>query len=474
MRYCIAITLLLLLNASAFCQESEGFFSLSEKKQAKFIGSITERFSKLDKQIISKTQKTLTKLKKQEYKIYRKLYKKDSVAAKQFLVDSKLKYAELESKLKQGSSNDLKEFFPAYDTLKNTLSFLSKDIKADNPLAKNILESKKVSEALGSRIQVANEIKKQLKQRKEMLTQRLQQFDFAKDLKKLSKEMFYYQEQLKEFKSILKDPKKIEQKAIATLRNSKAFQEFMKKNSMLAKLFRVPDNYGSPESLAGLQTRASIDGLLATRFAGAGVNPREYMQGQMNQARTELNKLKGKLKKISSGNSSDLEMPENFKPNNQKSKSFLKRLEYGANFQTQRPNNLLPVTSDLALSIGYKLNDKSVVGIGASYKLGLGSGIENIKLTSEGAGLRSFIDLKLKGSFWITGGYEQNYYQGFRNFQQLENIDMWKQSALMGLTKRIKLKNKKGSQIQLLYDFMHNKNGIKTQPLVFRINYSLK
>ena len=43
---------------------------------------------------------------------------------------------------------------------------------------------------------------------------------------------------------MLKDPKKIEQKALSILNKLPAFQKFMKQNSQLASLFRIPDNYG--------------------------------------------------------------------------------------------------------------------------------------------------------------------------------------------------------------------------------------
>ena len=123
--------------------------------------------------------------------------------------------------------------------------------------------------------------------------------------------------------------------------------------------------------------------------------------------------------------SSDAEMPEGFKPNDQKTKSFLKRLEYGTNIQSQKASYFFPTTSDFGLSVGYKLNDKSIIGIGASYKLGLGKGWNDIKLSSEGIGLRSFIDWKVKGSFWISGGYEQNYRSAFKNFSQLQSVNDW-------------------------------------------------
>jgi hypothetical protein len=69
--------------------------------------------------------------------------------------------------------------------------------------------------------------------------------------------------------------------------------------------------------------------------------------------------------------------------------------------QTQKATNYFPVTSDLGLSLGYKLNDKSVIGFGASYKVGMGRAWNHISITSEGAGLRSFVDWKIKREFLV-------------------------------------------------------------------------
>lgn len=471
---CVLVILCLGFMLTASAQEEKDFFSLPLKKQEAFLKAVNGRFAELDKKLTASSERYLRRMKKQEAKLYKKLYKKDSVAAKQFLANSQQQYAELEAKLNSASNGEtqkqLKEYIPQFDSIKTSLSFLNKSLPADHPLLNKLKGPQQTLSQFETRMQLANEVKRQLKERKKLLAEQFEKLGLTKDLKKLNKEMFYYQEQLKEYKLMLKDPKKLEEKALALLRKSKAFNEFMKKNSMLAQLFKVPDNYGSPASLAGLQTREGVAAMLTQRFAGAGVNPREHMQQQMNLAQAEMNKLKGKLKKTGSGNSSDIDMPENFKPNTQKTRSFLKRLEYGANIQTQRPNGLLPVTSDLALTAGYKLNDKSVIGIGASYKLGWGQGIKKIRLSSEGVALRSFVDLKLKGSFWLTGGYEQNYYQSFNSLEQLYNINAWKQSALLGLTKKVRI-GKKTNKVQLLYDFFYRSNNIRTQPLAFRVEY---
>ncbi|MCW3110034.1 MAG: hypothetical protein JWQ09_4540, partial [Segetibacter sp.] len=125
---------------------------------------------------------------------------------------------------------------------------------------------------------------------------------------------------------------------------------------------------------------------------------------------------------------------------------------------------------DLALTAGYKLNDKSVIGIGASYKLGWGSGWQHIKLTNEGIGLRSYIDMKLKGSIWISGGYEQNYQGAFTKIDQLKDVSAWQTSGLLGLTKKYKI-GKKTNNLQLLWDFLSYQQEPKRQAILFRVGY---
>ena len=192
---------------------------------------------------------------------------------------------------------------------------------------------------------------------------------------------------------------------------------------------------------------------------------------QINEGQSQLNKLKDKITKLSS-RSDDGEMPD-FKPNRQKTKSFLKRMELGTNLQTVKSNNFFPSTSDLALSVGYKLNDKSTIGIGSSYKMGWGKDIRHISVTHQGIGLRSFVDVKLRGSIWISGGAEMNYRSQFSNFEILNDYTPWQKSALLGLSKKYQVSKKLKGNMQLLYDFLSKQQIPRTQPVVFRIGYTL-
>lgn len=331
---------------------------------------------------------------------------------------------------------------------------------------------------LQTQLQKAEIIKQFLKERKQFLKEQLERFGLVKKLKNLNKEVYYYQQQIVAYKDLLNDPKKIEKKVLELLSKTTLWKDFFRKNSLLASMFRIPDTFGDPAiltSLSGLQTRAQVNGIIQTQLSMAGPSAMQQFQSNIQNAQAQLNQLKEKVL-WQGGSSSDAAMPEGFKPNNQKTKTVLQRLEYGANIQSQKATNYFPVTSDLGISVGYKMNDKSILGIGVSYKLGWGTGWDNLKLSSEGVGLRSYIDWKIKGGLWISGGYEQNYRTAFENIAQLRNRSAWQQSGLLGISKKFSFKSKllKQTNIRLLWDFLSYQQVPRTQAVVFRVGYNLK
>jgi len=167
------------------------------------------------------------------------------------------------------------------------------------------------------------------------------------------------------------------------------------------------------------------------------------------------------------GGSGDLTMPD-FKPNGEKTKTFLRRLSFGLSIQTQPSTALLPATANLALTAGYKIRTNIIVGLGAGYRLGVGNGVDHIAFSSQGVNLRSFFEVKAKGSWWITGGAEYNYMQAFTSWQSLVRPDIWQKSALMGVEKKYRLGRARTGNLQLLFDAFYNQNVPRSQPLVFR------
>jgi hypothetical protein len=211
--------------------------------------------------------------------------------------------------------------------------------------------------------------------------------------------------------------------------------------------------------------------LIQGQIGAAGPGGAVALQSNIQAAESQLQNYKDKLTKLGNG-SGDIDMPD-FKPNQQKTKTFWRRLEYGANFQTTRNNYAFPTVSDFGLSVGYKLSDRSTIGVGASYKLGWGNGIQDVHFSSQGAGLRSFVDIKIKGSFSGTGGLEYNYTTPFRSIQQLRNLNYWSRSGLIGVAKTVSMKSRvfKKTKIELLWDFLSYQQVPRTQAVIFRIAY---
>lgn len=472
---CLAIFALLV--ACPIAGHSQLPDSLSTQSiPVKYFESVSSSAKKLEEKLDKKSEKALAQLQKQEEKLKHKLSKIDSIAAKNIFLDADAKYKDLQEKLKNPS---LKQYIPRLDSLSTSLKFLQQNPQLLSQ-AKEVKE--KLSDALDKvkglqdKFQKAEEIKKFLKERKQFLKDQLSKFGFMKEFKKINKQVYYYTAQIKEYKEILKDPKKIEKKALELLAKTKLFKDFFKKNSMLASLFRMPGDPNDPNytaSLAGLQTRVQVNNLVQQQIRNGGPNAQQQFQQNIQAAQNQLQQLKNKIMKFGGG-SSDAVMPEGFKPNSQKTKSFKERLEYGTNLQMQKGNGFWPNAADIGLSIGYKLNDKSIIGIGGSYKLGLGRGFNAIRFSSEGVGFRSFIDWKIKGNFWISGGYEMNYRTAFNSISQLQNLNAWQQSGLIGISKTISIKTKffKKTKLMLLWDLLSYRQVPRTQPVVFRIGYN--
>lgn len=475
MRSRLVIVIIVLVFSIRFVSAQDSTIHLSEKISSKYIAAAKDKAGEIANKLDKKSQKVLSQLKKQEDKIIRKLAKIDSSKAVQLAASTKTKYEALEARLK--NPGKLKQYIRGLDSMSTSLSFFD----SNSELLSRTKEIKdKVGSALSKvdelkvQLQKAEDIKAFLRERKQQLKEHLEKLGFAKELKQLNKQAYYYAQQIKEYKDLLNNPGKIEKKTLELLSKTKWFQEFFRKNSMLASLFRLPGNFSDPNTtanLTGLQTRTQVNNLIQTQIAAGGPDAMERFRQNMQGAQLQLNDLKSRINQ--SGINGDGEMPD-FKPNSQKTKSFFKRLEYGFNIQSQKGNNYFPATSDIALFGGFKIDDNKVIGIGASYKLGLGNGWNNIRLTHQGIGLRSYIDWKFKGTFLVSGGYEQNYRSAFRNIAQLNNNNSWQQSGLIGIGKKYKAGRKLNGRMQLLWDFLSYRQMPRTQPVIFRVGFSIK
>ena len=475
------------------------------KVPLQFIKQTNLKIDKYTHRISSKTEKTLVKLTKWENKIQQLLQKTSPQTAQQLFGEGKLSFATMLQKIQQGKAvvENTKARYNEYnDKLITNIKYLeTQQAQLDDKYIKPLQAVKGKIKELENEVTETEAIEKIIKERKkELLTEAYKVLGKSKYLTKINKEAYYYTETLRNYKQIFNEPAKAEKLAYDVLNKIPAVKDFVQKNSMLANLFGNPSPLlASPTgggTLGGLQTRVSVNTLIQNQLAAAGPNAAAQIRANMQAAQAELTKIKDKILKATNGNASPTVEGEDglpsFKKKEVKSKTFKQRLELGSNMQFGKPNKYTSSQADIAMSVGYKINDKSIAGIGLSYKLNYGA-IDNFYLQHGGVGVRSFVDWKLKKQFYLSGGYEMNYNSSFKNFKDLMLPQLggrardglgspWQSSGLIGFSKKINLSPPfggskggrglvKATTIQILYDLLYNTHAVPTQPVVFRVGY---
>ena len=444
---------------------------------AKYLQTISSKADKYYKDVTSKTERTLDRLSQWEIKIKSLLEKVSPETAARLFASDKITFGQLLQKYKEGkiAADAYISSYNSYrDKLSTTLKYLDeKKEKLNNTVIRPLQDTKGKIDKLNDQIKNTEALEQMIKERKkELLQQALKYIVKSKYLQRISKESYYYFEALRNYKEIFSDPKKTEELAITLLKKIPAFNEFMERNSLLASLFGSPGSGGNPNGTIGLlQSRASVLASAQTQLSAGGPNPQQVLQQVMGQAQGQLNQLRQQVAKFGNGGS-DFDIPD-FRPNPQKSKKLFQKIELSANVQSTRHNNIFPLSSDIGFSVGYKPTGKMIIGIGGAYKIGWGTSFSDIRISHQGVGIRSFIDWRIKGGLFISGGYEQNYFAEIRNIQQLKDYSAWKSSALLGISKKYSIGKKKKGEMKVLYDFFSHTKVPRTSSVLFRLGFGL-
>ena len=462
------ITLFFLLVTGTLLAQEGSRLDTALDVPSKWLTGLQQKADKAQRNLEKATDRYLTRLQRREEKLKRKLWKKDSAEASRVFGDVAARYEGLKST--SGGVHPNQSFYSGrLDSITTSLSFIQRTGNADPSLTSTLNQYKTLQE----RFNASSQIRRQLQERQRLLKAELEKLGMVRALRGLQKDVYYYSAQVQQLKSDLDHPDRLAQQLIQLAMKQPSFRAFFRKYSLLGTLFALPGESPDPASLAGLQTRSSINNLLQTQF-GQGSGVTSALQQKMGAAQSQLASLRSRAQGLQTGSwqNGDAEAPS-FKPNTQKTRSFLDRLELGFNVQSQRARYFFPVTSDLALSLGYKLNDRSILGIGASYKVGWGRSWEALSITHQGIGLRSYLDWKIKGQIYATGGYELNYRQLIKEVDQLKDFSAWQSSGLIGLSKRYKL-GKVNGEMKLMWDFLSHRQVPRTQTFVYRIGYRIK
>jgi uncharacterized protein YdbL (DUF1318 family) len=472
----IVATLLLCAGATALHAQDTTAVPDAARTTGRYLDAVGGKSAAISDDLDKQTAKYLSRFQHEEAAIYKKLAKKDTVAAAKGLAASQQQYAALQQKLSSGSQQLMakgKRYMPLADTITSSLKFLQ---QYGDAFKKGLASSQQLSATLSQvntmedKFQQAEAVQAFIKARNDQLTQQLQQFNMGSALKPFSENAYYYAAQMAAYRAAFNSPDKAEQQAIALLNRLPAFQVFMQQHSQLAGLFSLPGNYANPaQSIVGLQTRSQVSDLIVQQL-GAGPNAGAQFQQQVQAAQGQLDQFKSRL---SQSGDADIAMPAGFAPNPSKTKTFLKKLVLGADLQTQRSSIFYPTVTDIALSVAYKPSDKLMAGIGASAKVGWGQDIRHVAVTVPGYGLRLFIDVKAVKSFYASGGLEYNYLPVNAALTNKYMVGSWTQSALIGVSKIVSVKSKffKKTKLSLLWDMLSYRQQPSQNPIKFRVGY---
>jgi hypothetical protein len=473
----------------------------------RLFGHIQSKTAELNQKLQRQTQKYLQQLQSEEAHLEKKIFALDSGSAKTLFANSSRQYAQLLQKLQSDTgSTHFKptgQYQPYTDSLQTALAYFQKNPQVlgqsvntssipGNPSLSPEIQAQLQSSitqlrALQSKMQDAGQIKAYMQQRNQMLSQYVAQHTnvqalLNKPLAGIKRTMYYYSAQVNQYRAMLNSPDQMEQKAMAMVSRLPAFASYMKVHSQLSSIFTLPGANSTPQALADLQTRSQVSAVVKGQVTAAATGSNSNNSNSNSSsgglpslpgnAQSELATYKAKLSQLGGG-SSDIDAP-NFRPNDQKTKSFTQRFQFGINFQTTQSTLYFPTMTSVGLSLGYRLGHGNDVGIGAAMEIGWGTGFNHISVTGQGVGLRSFFDIAIQKSWSATGGFEYNYTQPFTEYQQIRQIQDWTKSGLIGVSKTISMKSRvlKQTKLSLLWDFLSYQAVPRTSPLVFRIGYS--
>lgn len=438
---------------------------------AKYATAVSTKTNRLNQKIARSNTNILKQISAHQANLAAVLKKSDSIANSDLLQLLDVQRAEAIDIIKNPLPGH-RNYIAYLDSTLGVLSVLGSGKGTDGhqtPIHSAIEKTNRLQEQLNASAVLLNH----LKQSSDQLTKRVSTVRLPKSMIRMKKSVLQYNQRIDEYAKLLKNKKNVEKKVMQAVANTKPFKQFMHRNSMLASMFRMPseeDEQGA-EKVEGLQSRSAVEMAMQDRLGALPKASKSNIGEPLAGGRATLGELKARLLFRNAGNEGD-PIPQQ---NQQKggTTSMGKRLIIDINVQ---PHRSTVMVMDIGMGIGYKWSERSIIGIGTAYKVGLGKNIQNLSISHQGISLRSFVDWRIKNGIWISGGYERNYLSEIRKLYFLRELNAWQQSGLIGVTKTIQNASGllKSTKFQLFWDFLSNRQVPRAQPLVFRMGYSFR
>jgi hypothetical protein len=479
----MALLLFFLLSLSTKAQEDyvssdSSQTEISAKQCRRFAVKTAKRMDKLTARIKKTNDLYLAKFQKAEDALMAKMCTINEQKANALIQDAWYSFNRFENISKRGIAQKPQVPLFELNQIQSVQGYLA---QSQNKCNCNNLSS--VSEArnrLDKELKRTETIQQYVSERTAFLTKALQgENALISPLLAVEKTIYYYTRQVQEFKNLFCDKSAIEQKVLGLLSKSAGFEAF--NNAALQSALGAAGNNAAIkepkltiEQLLANAPRESKDFLTQVisdqnskvpQDLGAAIKEKDAL---LDEAQSGAEQIKGNIEKADSlstkidAEKSKIKEAKAWKPNPLKTKRLMDRISFGSNLQVDKRSYLLPLSGTWGGTAAFQLTQKSKIGLGASYIVGLGYPIllkgetdfDKFKIHHNGFGLRSFVDFKIWSFIYIQGGYEAT----LREFKlkEVDNKTLWSRSALIGL--KIKYPTgsfKKRLTLEVLYDFLH-------------------
>lgn len=240
------------------------------------------------------------------------------------------------------------------------------------------------------------------------------------------------------------------------------FQELQKQTEALQKLKSKPTDY--QKEYEQYQDPKYLQQQALEQAKKLGTNRFKQHQDKLQTAQKKLADYKKKYSSIQSTK----DMSTAVKRNSLEGKTLSERLVLGGTLQVDKE----PTSLDVSPLLGYKLNRKYTVGLGATYRAVLN--FNEFNAEEQVYGFRAFFQREAVKGFFVHGEFERMNVAPDSAATNAETTRRWKSGVLAGIGKEYNFIKNVNGQVMVLYNFMHQE-GITpyNKRWVFRFGFSL-
>lgn len=463
--------------STSFAQELNAPVYYSKKYLDLNVKSLT----KYNKYTQKQQQKLLKKLKKKEDRFAKKLKRKDSTAYAQYQSDN-VTYDSI-SRIKPDSIQLLRQArglsHATIDSLKGVQRYIKNKTSKVNQLYGNTPGDNVNLNSLNTDLQYNTQVNDLISKRTERLKRLAADHKSLGSIKGIEQNVFYTKQRIQAVKGVADEPSKAEEYALEYLMGEKGFSNHLQPPaSKNVKRMGVGMSVDDLEKM-GFQTKRQLSSKLQNKFGNNLGSVQQRMGDQVSDYQDKLQQVRSTKNSIKQAKQSvskmkDLNAPS-FKVNPMRGKPLWHRIEKQYNWNTTRASfdGSKPAILNLSVMAGFKHTPKLTYGVGFVSSIGLGQNWNNVKISFEGLGLRTFTEWQWEYGIGAYAGYELLFRQGIINshnnatsepqyMESARSNERYQQSVLIGLTKRYQVNDKWSGAIQVLYDVWWKEKGLRS------------